>query len=104
MPGVYGEFKLFTYTLTHTTKPGTQQLRGTHVLQRLLLCVTAMLTHTASLQVNHISPQSEQFKDFVAKGDASEFAEMFVDWDKLWPSGARCSPLPTLLMYLGTNP
>jgi hypothetical protein len=37
--------------------------------------------------VNHISPQSEQFKDFVAKGDASEFASMFVDWEKLWPPG-----------------
>ena len=46
----------------------------------------------APLQVNHISPQSEQFQDFLAKGDASEYAEMFVDWDKLWPEGACRSP------------
>ncbi len=49
------------------------------------------------LQVNHISPQSEQFQDFIAKGDASEYAEMFVDWDKLWPEGAWSSCLRALL-------
>ncbi len=42
------------------------------------------------LMVNHISPASDQFQDFLAKGDASEFADMFIDWRKFWgsPGGA----------------
>ena len=56
---------------------------------------------TVPLQVNHISPQSEQFQDFIAKGDASEYAEMFVDWDKLWPEGAWSSLVCRLAIQLG---
>jgi sucrose phosphorylase len=37
--------------------------------------------------LNHISAKSKQFKDFLAKGDASEYAEMFMDWDKFWGPG-----------------
>lgn len=40
------------------------------------------------LMVNHISPESPQFQDFLEKGDASEFAEMFIDWNKFWGPGA----------------
>jgi sucrose phosphorylase len=39
------------------------------------------------LMVNHISPASHEFQDFLAKGDDSEFADMFVDWDAFWPGG-----------------
>ena len=41
------------------------------------------------LMVNHISPASPQFQDYMEKGDASEFAPMFIDWAKFWPEGAR---------------
>lgn len=36
------------------------------------------------LMVNHISPKSAQFQDFLEKGDASEHASMFIDWQKFW--------------------
>lgn len=36
----------------------------------------------ADLTVNHISDESEEFKDFLAKGFDSEFADLFVDVDK----------------------
>lgn len=49
------------------------------IADRYDLCVEFM--------VNHISPESDQFQDFLAKGDESEFAEMFIDWDKFWPKG-----------------
>ena len=38
--------------------------------------------------VNHISPASEQFQDFLEKGDTSEHASMFIDWQKFWGEGA----------------
>jgi hypothetical protein len=38
--------------------------------------------------VNHISPASEQYQDFLEKGDASEHASMFIDWHKFWGEGA----------------
>ncbi len=34
--------------------------------------------------VNHISPASKEFQDYLAKGDKSEFKEMFIDWNKIW--------------------
>lgn len=34
--------------------------------------------------VNHISPASKEFQDYLAKGDKSEFRDMFIDWNKLW--------------------
>ena len=34
--------------------------------------------------VNHISPASKEFQDYLAKGDKSEFADMFINWNKLW--------------------
>jgi hypothetical protein len=40
---------------------------------------------------NHISPESEQFKDFVKHGEASRYKDMFVHWEKIWPEGA-CQP------------
>ncbi len=42
----------------------------------------------ADLIVNHISTESREFKDYLAKGDASEFAELFVTYDDVFPGGA----------------
>lgn len=43
------------------------------------------------LMVNHISPKSRQFQDFLEKGDASEHASMFIDWEKFWGSSGQCN-------------
>lgn len=37
--------------------------------------------------VNHISPASKEFQDYLAKGDKSEFRDLFIDWNKLWGGG-----------------
>ena len=42
---------------------------------------------TMELMVNHISPASAEFQDYLAHGDQSQFADMFIDWDKFWPDG-----------------
>lgn len=39
------------------------------------------------LMVNHVSPASAEFQDFLRKGDASEYVDMFIDWDRFWPNG-----------------
>lgn len=43
---------------------------------------------TADLIVNHVSAQSPQFEDFSAKGAASEHADLFLTFDRVFPSGA----------------
>lgn len=42
----------------------------------------------ADLIVNHISAQSPSFRDFLDKGDRSEFAPMFLTYGKVFPAGA----------------
>lgn len=42
----------------------------------------------ADLIVNHVSSGSPQFQDFLAKGDASEHAGMFLTLDRVFPEGA----------------
>ena len=42
---------------------------------------------TYDFMVNHISRQSAYFQDFLKKGRASEYADMFIPIDKLWPDG-----------------
>ncbi|MCM2436032.1 sucrose phosphorylase [Agrobacterium rosae] len=42
----------------------------------------------ADLIVNHVSAQSSWFQDFIAKGPESEFADMFMTFGKVFPSGA----------------
>ena len=37
--------------------------------------------------VNHISRQSSYFQDFVKKGRKSEYADLFITLDKVWPDG-----------------
>lgn len=44
---------------------------------------------TADLIVNHVSVLSPQFQDFSAKGASSEFAEMFLTLDRVFPHGAH---------------
>lgn len=39
------------------------------------------------LMVNHISRQSEYFQDFLRYGRQSEYADLFLTLDKLWPDG-----------------
>ena len=39
------------------------------------------------LMVNHISRQSVYFQDFLKKGRQSEYADMFIMVDKMWPDG-----------------
>ncbi|KAK9837666.1 hypothetical protein WJX74_002520 [Apatococcus lobatus] len=34
--------------------------------------------------VNHISPASQEFQDFLAKGPESEFWPMFIHWNEFW--------------------
>ena len=53
--------------------------------------IRAIAAHTdlmADLIVNHISTESGEFKDYLAKGDESEFAELFVSYDDVFPGGA----------------
>lgn len=42
----------------------------------------------ADLIVNHVSSASGAFQDFLARGDASDFAEMFLTYDRVFPDGA----------------
>jgi len=39
------------------------------------------------LMVNHISKQSEYFQDFLKKGRNSNYADLFITIDKIWPDG-----------------
>jgi sucrose phosphorylase len=39
------------------------------------------------LMVNHISAHSTYFQDFLKKGRGSEYANLFITVDKIWPSG-----------------
>jgi sucrose phosphorylase len=47
----------------------------------------------ADLIVNHMSSSSPQFLDFSQKGAASQFAGMFLTFDRVFPEGARESDL-----------
>ncbi len=39
------------------------------------------------MMVNHVSSRSPQFLDFLAKGRDSEWADLFITLDKIWPDG-----------------
>ena len=39
------------------------------------------------MMVNHISAQSLYFKDFLSKGEKSEYTDMFLTMDKIWEDG-----------------
>lgn len=38
--------------------------------------------------VNHVSSESEAFQDFVARGEASDYADMFLTFSSVFPDGA----------------
>jgi sucrose phosphorylase len=53
--------------------------------------VAAIAAHTevmADLIVNHMSTRSPEFRDVVANGDDSPFAEMFLTLERVFPDGA----------------
>lgn len=39
----------------------------------------------ADLMINHLSPQSPEFKDFVQNHKNSKYADLFLSFDKFWP-------------------
>jgi sucrose phosphorylase len=50
----------------------------------------------ADLIVNHVAAGSPQFQDFLANGDASEAAGLFLTFDKVFPQGATEADLLAL--------
>ena len=44
-------------------------------------------TLAADFMLNHVSIRSREFKDYMEKGDASEYRNMFIHWDEFWPGG-----------------
>jgi sucrose phosphorylase len=50
----------------------------------------------ADLIVNHVATGSPQFQDFLAHGDASEHAGLFLTFDRVFPNGAREAELLAL--------
>lgn len=42
----------------------------------------------ADLIVNHMSAQSAQFQDYLAKGQSSQYADLFLSYDTVFPNGA----------------
>jgi sucrose phosphorylase len=51
--------------------------------------LTQVVDVMADAIVNHMSEDSPQFQDFSAKGDASEYAGLFLTMDRVFPDGAR---------------
>jgi sucrose phosphorylase len=47
----------------------------------------------ADLIVNHVSAQSKQFVDFLKNGEKSEYADLFLDFDKVFSGGATQNQL-----------
>jgi sucrose phosphorylase len=50
----------------------------------------------ADLIVNHVATGSPEFQDFLARGDASEHAGLFLTFDKVFPKGATEADLLTI--------
>lgn len=50
--------------------------------------LSASVDIMADMIVNHVSADSPAFRDFQEKGDASEFADMFLTFGKVFPNGA----------------
>ncbi len=40
----------------------------------------------ADLMINHLSCQSAEFQDYLQHHDQSDYAGMFLNWDKFWPA------------------
>lgn len=41
----------------------------------------------ADFMLNHISIRSEEFQDYMRRGDASPYRDMFIHWEEFWPNG-----------------
>lgn len=41
----------------------------------------------ADFMINHVSIRSEEFVDYMQRGDESVYKEMFIHWDEFWPGG-----------------
>ncbi len=41
----------------------------------------------ADFMLNHISIRSREFQDYMEKGDASKYRDMFIHWEEFWPEG-----------------
>lgn len=46
--------------------------------------------------VNHVSSQSQEFLDFREHGDSSQFADMFLTFDRVFPRGATARDLTSI--------
>lgn len=44
-------------------------------------------TLACDFMLNHVSIRCEEFRDYMEKGDESEYRDMFIDWNKFWPNG-----------------
>jgi sucrose phosphorylase len=41
----------------------------------------------ADFMINHVSIRSTEFIDYMKRGDASPYRDMFIHWDEFWPNG-----------------
>ena len=41
----------------------------------------------ADFMLNHVSIRSAEFQDYMKRGDASPYRDMFIHWDEFWPGG-----------------
>jgi sucrose phosphorylase len=42
--------------------------------------------------INHLSSQSQQYQDFLAQKDLSDYAGMFIRYKDFWPNGEPSNP------------
>ncbi len=61
-----------------------------------LAALTQDVEVMADVIVNHISSDSPQFLDYAEKGAGSDHAGLFLDFDRVFPNGARASDLLAL--------
>ena len=53
--------------------------------------------------VNHISPASDEFQDFLKHGMDSKYAEMFIHWNDFWEGGTLDPPVAWLHPVFSSN-
>lgn len=41
----------------------------------------------ADFMLNHVSIRCDEFRDYMERGDASPYRDMFIHWDEFWPGG-----------------
>lgn len=44
-------------------------------------------TLAADFMLNHVSIRCAEFKDYIEKGDSSQYRNMFIHWNEFWPHG-----------------